>query len=167
MSVSHQSLVDYFQNIATQLIGLEDFFRMDLTEIQSAFRSTAKLPCLVLESHEGSLEDSNTQTNINDRTFAFTVYLKPKNGDYDDQNMKLDTAEKLGLKIIARMRYDSNRPGNILHNRFKVNTVTYAKVGPVFNERLYGYRFIGSIKGLETLKLNPADWSDTPELCNL
>lgn len=166
MSVSHQSLVDYFQNIADNLIGLEDYFRMDLTEIQGAFRSTAKLPCLVLESHEGNLEESNTQTNINDRTFAFTVYLKPTRGDYDDQNQKLDIAEKLGLKIIARMRYDSNRTGNILSGRFRVNTVTYAKVGPVFNEKLYGYRFIGSIKGLETLLLDPTDWVDAPLLCN-
>mgnify|MGYP003636553395 CR=1 FL=1 len=165
MTVSHQILVDYFKNITIQLKTLNGFFRMDITEIKGAFRSTVEFPALVMESYEGNFDDSNLQTNVNDRTFAFTIYTKPKNGDYDDQNLQLDMAEAIGLKVIARMRYDAGQKDHFLYTRFKVNTVTYAKVGPIFNEQLYGYRFIGSIKGLETLVLNPSDWNDAPTLC--
>ncbi|MGB5821463.1 MAG: hypothetical protein WBG90_18415 [Saonia sp.] len=163
--VSHAIIVGYFTDLANNLIALNDFFRMDLTEIQGAFRSKADLPCLVLESHEGDFSDSNVQSSVNARTFAFTVYDKPGKGDYDDQNTKLNSAEEIGLKIIARMKHDSSLPDHFLYNRFKVEDINYSKVGPVFNERLYGYRFVGEIKGNEPLRVDPADWLDGPSIC--
>lgn len=159
-------MVDYFEQIATNLKDLNGFFRMDLVEIQGSFRSNAQFKCLVLESHEGNFESSNTQQSVNDRTFAFTIYDKPRKNDFDDQNLKLSECEAAGLKVIARMRHDAFQPNHFLYNKFFVETVSYAKVGPVFTEGLYGYRFIGSIKGHESLKLNPTDWNDDPTVCN-
>lgn len=164
--ISHQIIVDYFRSIAENLKDLNGFFRMDLTEIEHSFRSNAQFKCLVLESHEGNFEDSTMQSNVNDRTFAFTIYDHPKNMDYDDQNQKLSECESVGLKVIARMRHDASLPGHFLYGKFNVGTVTYAKVGPVFAERLYGYRFIGSIKGVESLKVDPSDWTDDPLVCS-
>lgn len=163
--VTHTIIVDYFASLAQNLKSLEGFFRMDLTEIQGAFRSKAKLPCLVLESHEGDFSESNVLSSVNARTFAFTIYDKHKKGDYDDQNIILNSAEETGLKIIARMKHDASLPDHFLYNRFKVEDVKYSKVGPVFNERLYGYRFVGEIKGNEPLKVNPEDWEDSPTIC--
>jgi len=163
--INHTVLTAYFKNIATHLVGINDFFRMDLTEIQGAFRSTATFPCLVIEAHEGDYGDSNTMQTVNNRTFAFTVYTKPQTGDYEDQDNCLNISETLGKKILARMRHDAKTPEHFLHNNFKVEECSYAKVGPIFNERLYGYRFIGNISAHEPLIVNPLDWTDVPVVC--
>jgi len=163
--INHSVLEAYFKQIAANLKGINDYFRMDLTEITGAFRSSANFPCLLAESHESDLGDSSIQQTINNRTFAFTVYFKPAKKDYDDQNLKLTESEIFGYKIIARMKHDSTIKGHFLYNHFKVENVTNHKVGPVFNEKLYGYRFVGSIKAHQPLKVNPADWEDNPTIC--
>ncbi len=165
MDIDHNILVTYFKYLADNYILLKGFFRMDLTEIQGAFRSKADFPCMVLESHEGDLGKSSKQSTVNDRTFAFTIYTKPKKADYDNQNEKLALAEQIGLAIIARMKHDATVKDHLIYNKFLVADVSYAKVGPVFNEQLYGYRFIGSIAGAEPLKYNKEDWLDNPDKC--
>lgn len=166
MTLNHLILVNYFSQLATNLKDIKSFFRMDLTEIQGAFRSTATFPCMVTESHEGDFGSSNPMSSINNITFAFTIYTKPLKADYQDQNTQLATAEEIGLKILARMRHDAATPGHILYNKFLIENVTYAKVGPIFTEQLYGYRFMGTIKGTEPLIVNPADWNDSPTICS-
>ena len=163
--INHSSIVAYFKAIAENLVGVNGFFRMDLTEIQGSFRSTANFPCLVIESHEGDLGDSNLMSSVNDRTFAFTIFLNPKNDDYDSQNEFLNTSEELGLKVIARMRHDARVPDHLLNNAFKASDVTYSKVGPLFQEALYGYRFVGSFSKHQPLKVVPADWDDIDAIC--
>ncbi|HEA19953.1 hypothetical protein LCGC14_1807380 [marine sediment metagenome] len=165
MQIDHKVITDYFQYLATKHKKIAGYFRMDLTEIQGAFRGTAEIPCLVLESHEGDLSGSSRQQTVNDRTFAFTIYTKPRHGDYDEQNQRLADSETIGLSVIARMKHDATLPVHFLYNKFQVETVSYAKVGPVFNEHLYGYRFVGSIMGNEPLKVNVDDWLDGPEIC--
>lgn len=165
MIINHQTLVNYFSQLASNLNDVQSFFRMDLTEIMGAFRSTANFPCMVIESHEGDFSDSNTMQSVYNITWAFTIYTKPKKADYDSQNAQLSTAEEIGLKILARMRHDATQPAHLLYNRFKIENVSCAKVGPVFNEQLYGYRFIGTIKLHQPLTVNPADWGDNPTIC--
>ena len=82
-----------------------------------------------------------------------------------EQNEMLDQCERLGLKIIARMRYDARQPGHLLHNRFKVSSVKWMKVGPLFTEELYGYRFTVEIEGGESLKVQADDWADIDTVC--
>lgn len=166
MNLNHTTLTNYFQQLATNLKDINSFFRMDMVEIQGAFRSTATFPCMVSESHEGNFNNSTIMQSVNTITFAFTIFTKPAKADFDDQNLKLGDAETIGLKIIARMRHDATIPNHILYNKFKVETLQYAKIGPTFNEQLYGYRFIGTIRGHEPLVVNPADWNDVPSICN-
>lgn len=165
MTINHTTLTNYFESLANNLNDISSFFRMDLTEIQGAFRSKATFPCMVTESHEGNFGNSNTMQSINIITWAFTIFTKPAKSDHDDQNIKLGDAEDIGLKILARMRHDAATPGHLIYNKFKVENVVYAKVGPTFNEQLYGYRFIGTIQGHEPLIVNPDDWADTPTIC--
>lgn len=163
--ISHNSIIAYFKEIQENLIGLEDFFRMDLSEIKGAFRSDANFPCLVVESHESDLGKSKHNQSVNDRSFAFTVYFNPESGNYEEQNQMLDLSEAYGYKIIARMRHDASIKGHILFNRFKVSEVKNHKVGPVFNERLYGYRFTGEITAAQPLIVSPDDWVDIDVVC--
>jgi hypothetical protein len=165
MNISHAVIINYFEDLQKKLNGLNDFFRMDLAEIKSAFRSAASFPCLVVESHESDFGKSKTNQSVNDRTFAFTIYYKPENGNFDEQNEMLDLSEAMGLKIIARMRHDTAIRTHFLFNKFKVETIKNHKVGPVFNERLYGYRFTGEFTAGEPLKVSPEDWSDIDAVC--
>ncbi|QQV91394.1 hypothetical protein Leef1_3 [Polaribacter phage Leef_1] len=165
-TISHNSIIAYFKDLQEKLIGLEDFFRIDLAEIKGAFRSDASFPCLVVESHESDLGKSKPNQSVNDRTFAFTVYFNPENGNFDEQNEMLDLSEAFGYKIIARMRHDATIKNHILFNRFKVSEVKNHKVGPVFNERLYGYRFTGEITAQQPLIVSPDDWTDIDLICS-
>jgi hypothetical protein len=165
-TISHNIIINYFKEIQENLNGLNDFFRMDLAEIKGAFRSDADFPCLVVESHESDFDKSKHHQTVNDRTFAFTIYYNPENGDFDEQNEMLDSSEAMGLKVIARMKHDAADKTHFLFNKFKVSSVGCHKVGPVFNEKLYGYRFSGEILDNDALIIDPADWTDIDEVCS-
>ena len=166
MNISHTTIIAYFKDLQTKLNGLEDFFRMDLSEIQGAFRSSANFPCLVLESHEIDLGDSNFNQSVANRTFAFTVYFNPESGNFNEQNEMLDLSEMMGLKIIARMRHDTRLPESVIYNHFKVNSVKAHKVGPLFNEHLYGYRFSGEFVAASSVAVSADDWNDIDSVCS-
>lgn len=163
--INHTQLLDYFKSLQENLKGLEGFYRMDLTEIRAAFRSGVPFPAMVLESHEGSFDQSIQNNSINTIFFAFTIYDNPEKENYNQQNEMLTNAEALGLKIIARMRYDAAQPAHFLFTNFDVSTVKYNKVGPIFSEKLYGFRFTGEIVNNHSLKINPTDWLDSPTSC--
>ena len=164
-TITHQILINYFKAIAENLNGIADFHRMNLSEIQSSFRSSANFPCLTVESHDGDFGDSNVMQSVNDRAFAFTVFTKPAKGDYQDQDTKLTESEAYGKKIIARMRHDASQTGHFLNRNFKVESVSYSKVGPLYQEQLYGFRFIGKINSADPLICDPLDWADLETTC--
>ncbi|WP_421811747.1 hypothetical protein [Flagellimonas sp.] len=163
--INHLILVNYFKGLAENHSDIQGFFRMDLTEIMGSFRNSAPFPCLVMESHDGDFGESNVQSTVNTRGFAFTIYTNPDRKDYEDQNEKLSESEVIGLQVISRMKHDASVEGHFLFNKFKVSSVKYGKVGPVFSEKLYGYRFEGEIMGSEPLVFDTSIWSDDPTKC--
>lgn len=158
-------MVDYFRLLAENHKAINGFFRMDLTEIMGSFRKGVNFPCMVLESHDGDLGNSNRLSTTNNRGFAFTIYMNPKRDDPDQQNEYLSTCEVLGLQVVARMRHDEAIPGHFLNQKFQVSSIKYSKVGPIFSEKLYGYRFEGEISGGEPMAFDPTLWKDDPVNC--
>jgi len=167
MEPTHKPIVDYFQGLNTKLndFPADSFFRQDLDEIYGAFRKGINFPCMAVESPEGDAEESSMNNSVIGRMFAFVVYMNPKAGNFEQQNDMLDQCERIGKKLVSRMRYDARIEDNILHDRFEASSVSWVKVGPVFNEMLYGYRFSGFIKGSESLKVDAADWEDLDLIC--
>lgn len=165
--MTHKPIIDYFEQINLKLIHFPEtsFFRMDLMEITGAFRSGINFPALAVESPDGDAEGSSTNSSVSGRMFAFTVYHRPTRGNFQEQNELLDECERIGLKIVARMRHDARIPTHPLYNKFSAETAKWMKVGPIFNEELHGYRFTGMIKGEESLKIDAADWSDIDLTC--
>ena len=165
--MSAKLLIDYLKqlNLASVHFGENSFFRMDLEEIFGSFRSGISFPALAVESPEGDAEASDITGSALSRTLAFTVYQNPRHGDFEEQNIMLDECERIGLKILARMRHDARKPEHLLYNRFKASSAKWIKVGPVFTEELYGYRFTVTIEGNESLKLDAADWKDSDLTC--
>lgn len=167
MEPTHKPIIDYFENINLKLkdFGENSFFRMDLTEIQGKIRSGINFPALAVESPDGDAEKSIDQNSVISRMFAFTVYMNPEKENYNEQNEMVDLCEIIGKKILARMRYDARIPEHLLFNKFKVSSAKWIKVGPIFTEGLYGYRFTGIIEGNEPLKVDPEDWDDINSTC--
>jgi len=64
------------------------------------------------------------------------------------------------------MRYDSTQSGNILYRLFDIAQVSLHKIGPVYTDGLYGYRFEIALKpDKANFKVNPADWEDIESVC--
>lgn len=166
--MTHKPIIDYFEQLNANLLDFPEksFFRMDLAEIQGSFRSGINFPAMVVESPEGNTEGSTINASVINRTGAFTVYQNSKQGDFGQQNQLLDQCERIGIKILARMRLDNANPAHAMHNRFDIPGVTWIKVGPIFTEKLYGYRFMYDLRGTESLIVDPADWSDIDEVCS-
>ena len=168
MNLSHIELVNYCKNLVAQSIHIEaeNFFRMDITEIQGAMRTAIGYPCFALESHDGDFEGSTASNSIENKRFAFTIFKNPTFGDFDEQNLFLDDCEIIGKKFLARMRYDARQKTSPLFNAFTVKDVYYQKVGPIYTDHLYGYRFQIELKPTKVdLKTLPADWNDITTIC--
>tara|TARA_R110002050_G_scaffold102910_1_gene211835 strand:+ start:169 stop:666 length:498 start_codon:yes stop_codon:yes gene_type:complete len=165
--MTHKPIIEYLENLNEKLVDFSEnsFFRMDLAEITGAFRKGITFPAMTVESPEGDGEGSTKNNSAINRTCAFTVWEKPQTGNFAAQTEKIDDCEKIGLKLIARMRLDCANPESPLFNKFDVASVRFIKIGPIFNEGLYGYRFTFNIAGSESLKVDPADWSDIEEVC--
>lgn len=165
--ISHKHIFDYIAKSvdASTDIATEDFFRVDLTEIQGAMRTGIASPCLLLESHEGNFENSKTNNSVETKTFAFLILKNPTQGNFNEQNQYLDDAEIIGKKFLARMRYHSTQPDHILYNMFDLSLCNYHKVGPLFLG-WYGYRFQVTLKPKKiSLKVDPADFTDIESAC--
>ncbi|TXK73961.1 hypothetical protein [Mesonia sp. HuA40] len=167
MRPTHKPIIDYLENLNKQLVDFQEdsFFRVDLDELFGAFRSGISLPCMTVESPEADAANSTVSASAIARHPAFTILQAPQNGNFAEQNTMLDQCEQIGLKIIARMRLDASNPETIIYNKFKANSVKYVKVGPIFNEQLYGYRFSFTLEDNEPLKVDAADWLDLQTTC--
>ncbi len=133
-SVSHIAIVSLFRYIADNHTLIKGFVRMNLEELQGAFRSGVALPVLMLESHEGGYT-GNTQHTLTNRTVSFSVLDKPKHrNDYDDQDRILDASEQTGLDIINLLIHYSNDPTHWLYHNLDKDSVSFHKVGPLFSE---------------------------------
>lgn len=157
-TITHNTIVTYFNDIATSHNDLKDFFRLNISEIQGAFRTGVLTPVLALESHEGDIGGS-ASTSHNRRTLAFSVLEPTGIDDYDEQNAVLDRSEQIGLDIISKLVKDSQDPNHWLYGRFKKDSVNYHKVGPIYSDYLFGYRFELAISNPENLTLDPTKWS--------
>lgn len=164
---THKPIVDYFESLNENLIDFNEnsFFRMDLDELFGAFRSGITFPCMTTESPEGDAGDSTLSNSVIGRFWAFTIYQNPERGNAQQLNQMLDECEQIGLKIVSRMRLDARNPEHLLYNKFKVASVKWVKVGPVFTENLYGYRFSGEFKDNEALTVKAEDWIDLDTVC--
>ncbi|SDE69792.1 hypothetical protein, partial [Riemerella columbipharyngis] len=75
-----------------------------------------------------------------------------------------DNAEKLALKVVGRMRLDSNNTEHILYNSFIKNSV---EIRPVELEGVgvFGVEVSLQLKNPQRLKVNPDDWKDLDRVC--
>lgn len=165
--MTHKLIIDYLEQLNLNLKDFAEnsFFRLDLREIEGAIRTGITMPCMAVESPEIDPSASTVNSSTIGRWFAFTVYMNPEVDNQQEQNEMLDLCERIGLKVLARMRHDARIPAHPLYNKFLISSCSGMKIGPVFTELLYGYRFMGMIQGSESLKIDAADWKDIDLTC--
>jgi hypothetical protein len=165
--MTHKIIIDYFEQLNLNLNDFAEnsFFRLDLREIEGAIRTGITYPCMAVESPDIDPSESTVNSSAIGRWFAFAVYMNPELDNQAEQTEMLDLCERICLKILARMRHDARIPEHPLYNKFLISSCSGMKIGPVFTEMLYGYRFTGMIKGSESLKVNAADWADIDLTC--
>ena len=98
------------------------------------------------------------------RNLSFAILLDAPADDYEKQYEAIDKAEKLALKVASRMRFDANRPEHFLYGAFVKNSI---EVRPVELDisRLFGVEVSFQLKNIQSLKLDPDDWSDVDKVC--
>ena len=166
MDLSHNDIVAYMSNLTTQNLNTNDFFRMNIAEIQGAINSKIQYPCLALESHEGNFDGSSPNNTLEQKTFAFSILDKPAKRTFDAENTSLDLAETIGQQFLARMRYDNADATSQLYQAFNINRVSYHKVGPIYADGLFGYRFEIPLNPTKSnLKPIADNWSDLNTIC--
>lgn len=165
--MTHKLIIDYLEQLNLNLndFAEDSFFRLDLTEIEGGIRTGISYPCMAVESPDIDFSESTINSSVIAKIFSFTVFMNPDSENSEEKDFMTDLCERIGLKILARMRHDARTPEHPLYNKFLIESCEGIKVGPVFTELLHGYRFTGIIKGNETLKVNAADWADIDLVC--
>lgn len=159
-TVDHNSIIEYFNNLATQHVDVKGFIRFDLDEARSQLRTGIALPALFLESHSSDLESQTSQvTTFNNRTVSFLILDRAGPRDHDKINDIRTMAEAVILDIISRMKRDNKDRNHWLFQLFDVNSVVIDPGGPIFQD-LYGYNVRLTIKNKEPMVYNPLKWID-------
>lgn len=163
---SYKIMKDYFANLVEQSTFLNDFagyFSRELHNKQGSYNGVA-YPCLALFGYNIDVEGEQLQSSaVRSMNFGILIGDVPA-GDYEEQYQTIDKAEQLAMKVIARMRFDSNNPAHFLYGALQKNTV---EIRPIELEGvgLFGVEVSFKIKNIQSFKLNPDDWEDIDKVC--
>ena len=164
--VNTNEYISYFRTIATNNKAIahtnteKHFYRIDISEVLEALRSDINYPALLLENHSGQIIDALSDNPKDSVNFGFAVVKAVDNrtDNYTDVENALSACHDICRQIISKMWKDAKRQDTIVQS-IDLNTVTYEKVGPVF-DNCYGYRVSGSIIAKADIYFNTAEWNN-------
>ncbi len=165
-SSSYLKLKDYFRNLVEQSHFINDFsgyFARELHNKQSSFNNFQS-PCLALFGYSMGM-DGEDLSNVAVRKMNFGIIFNDiPPDDFESQYTAIDKAEALAIKVVARMRLDSNNPNHFLHTAFIKNSVEITPV-ELDGVGLFGVEVSFQIKNIQSLSVNPDDWKDINKVC--
>ena len=161
-AVTHKPIVQFHKEVAAAHVGINGFYRFNMSEITGKFRSGVETPALLLESHSSALS-GNGVANFNHRAISFLVMdFAGKITDYDKQEEVLNECENICLDIISLMiKYNSDKT-HWLFGKFDVSKVQIEKVGPLW-DNMYGWNVIYTLKNQEKMCFDESKWAFPPE----
>jgi hypothetical protein len=162
---SYLEIKNYFENLVEQSNFLNEFvgfFEREWTAKRTKFVGI-KTPVLALFRYELGL-DSPNENALAVRKIAFAIMLKvEKPDDFSGQYSAIDTAEKLALKVLSRINFDSNTREHFLWNSFLKDSVVINPVELSGND--FGVEVFFHLKNKQPLKLDIDDWKDIESVC--
>lgn len=145
-TTSHNKIINYFNQLATEHTLVDYFYRFNWNEIESKLRYMGDGYVLLLESHSGDLSKQQGASTRNTRVISGLVLRHNKLDDYDGQNETFDTSEQIVLDIVSRIQEDSKglRKDDPLSwlKGFDVGSVRYDTGPKPLFQSYYGYNFI-------------------------
>ncbi|MDR2205750.1 MAG: hypothetical protein LBE36_06320 [Flavobacteriaceae bacterium] len=162
---SYLKIKNYFENIVHQSNFLNEFigfFEREWTTKKASFAGI-KSPVLALFRYELGF-DSPNENALAVRKVAFAIMLKTeKPDDFSAQYSAIDVAEKLALKVLSRINFDSNTQDHFLWNSFLKDSVVINPVELSAND--FGVEVFFNLKNKQLLKVNIEDWQDIDSVC--
>lgn len=163
---SYLMMKDYFAHLVEQSKFLNDFvgyFSRELHNKQSSFRGI-HYPCLALFGYNIDVEGGEIQSSaIRNMNFGILIG-NISAGNYEKQYETIDQAERLAIKTISRMRYDSNNPEHFLYGALIKNSVEIRPI-ELEGDGLFGVEVSFKLKNIQSFKLNKDDWKDIDKVC--
>jgi hypothetical protein len=170
--ITELDYIAYFENLATQSKdfnhgqdGKVAFFYLpdewDLTEIENVLNTRGKtVPVLLLDSVKGQLDDNASQNYLQGINGQITILTTADTGKVITIRAARDYCLALGLKLMARMRYDTGK--RMLFKptaTFRISGTSYDPVGPI--ELIhYGYTFRFKISCPFAFSTDSGSWRD-------
>lgn len=162
---SYLQIKGYFQQITAahhELQTFSGFISRELSEkkksydgIQSPFISLIKYRLMI---------DPNKQNNTGIRRVEFGIAMEGIDAnDFEAQHIAINECERIAKEVLSRIKYDNHKRDHFLFNSFPDSPVTILPVALSLNA--YGVEVILDLKNKESLKLNPAHWSDIDTVC--
>ena len=163
---NYLQLKDYFKNLVENSTFLNDFVGFFGRELGNRIASLTglKSPALILYNYEFGLEGPNENT-IAVRKISFWISfgdIKPD--ELEKQYIAIDNAEKLALKVLARIRMDSYKQDHFMYNSFLKDSVEITPAELDFNN--FGVSVSFNIKNKQLLSVNKDDWKDVDQVCS-
>lgn len=162
---SYKKVKQYFENLQHQSNFLKSFVGFSEREwnTRKARRNGIEYPTLALFRYELGFESPETKA-LAVRKIGFAVMLAVKSpDDFEAQTNAIDEAEKLALKILARINLDSNNQEHFLWNSFLKDSVQINPVELSAND--FGVEVFFNFKNKQPLAVDMADWKDITQIC--
>ncbi len=163
---SYIEVKNYFENLVEQSNFLNDFVGFFQREWANKTASVKglKSPTLALFKYELGF-DGPDQNTLAVRKIGFAImFNRVKRDDLEAQYNAIHEAEKLAVKILARIRYDNFLSGHILYNSFLKDSVEITPVELSGSE--FGVDVQFNLKNKQNLKIDEADWKDIDNICS-
>lgn len=162
---SYLQIKNYFENIADKAKFLNDFvgfFQREWANRTASVKGLAS-PTLALFKYELGF-DGPDQNTLAVRKIGFAIMFNDvKPDDLEGQYIAIDDAEQIALKVLSRIRYDSNTPDHPLFNSFLKDSV---EINPVeLSGGEVGVDVLFNLKNKQLLKVDVGDWNDLSDIC--
>ena len=162
---SYIQIKNYFEELVHQSNFLFDFVGFFEREWRAKQASLAKIkvPVLALFKYDLGFEGPE-QNSIAVRKIGFAImFNKIPAGDFSAQYNAIYEAEKLAIKVLSRIRIDSNNPDHFLYNSFLKDSV---EIKPVeLSSSDFGVDVIFSLRIKQILNVDVSDWKDLNHIC--
>lgn len=165
--------ISYFRNLAIQskdightVSGLKKSFLVvdnpyDLTALDTAIRSTLKVPAMLLDIPQFTPTSNASASFTNTVDGVFMIIMKAGKNNLATVR---DECLSIGLKVLYRMHYDYKHqaiePGKPVY--FQMDNTKVEPVGPIAVE-YHGYMFSFSFICPFGFSVNGASWTDLEE----
>lgn len=163
---SYLAIKNYFEYLSIQANFINDFvgfFQREWANRTSSFKGL-KTPALALFKYDLGF-DGPDQNTVAVRKIGFAIMFNNiKPDDLEGQYIAIHDAEQIALKVLSRIRYDSNTPDHPLFNSFLKDSV---EINPVeLSGGEVGVDVLFNFKNKQLLKVDPEDWEDIEKVCS-